>query len=247
MRLCTMLLMAVVTMASGTPALADTLSLSAGAFAVQSEYKGSDARVLPMPVINYEGEHVFLKNTEAGIWLWNDGMQKFSVGVTLLPRYFRASKSDDPAMKQLDNRNILVLGTLGYELDTAYGRLNLSASGDITGTSDGFLVGASYAYPLHFGPLSLIPNAGVIFASEHFNDYYYGITRGESIRSGLPTYSPDSSLTPFVGVHADYALSDHWSLFATWKMTFLDDEIQDSPMVDRDTQHIFGGGITYTF
>ena len=31
---------------------AQQLSLSAGVFSVQSEYKGSDARVLPMPIIN---------------------------------------------------------------------------------------------------------------------------------------------------------------------------------------------------
>lgn len=228
-------------------AFADELSLSAGAFAVQSEYKGCDARVLPMPIINYEGEHFFIRNTEAGAYLWKNDNQKISIGINLLTQYFRSSKSDDPAMKQLENRNIIALATLGYELNSAYGSLYLSASGDITGTSDGFLASASYAYPLNWGNLTVIPRAGAIFASSDFNDYYYGVSHGEAARSGLPFYSPDSSITPFAGVRANYALTNHWSLFASWNITFLGTEVKDSPMVDRNTQHIFGGGITYTF
>ncbi|WP_346666089.1 MipA/OmpV family protein [uncultured Mailhella sp.] len=241
------ILLAAALMLSGKPVMADTFSISAGAFAVQSEYKGSDARVLPTPIIDYEGTRFYLKNTEAGVFLWNDGMQKVSLGVNLLPQYFRSSKSDDYAMKQLDNRNITVLATLRYNLTTDFGSLNLSASGDITGTTDGFMASASYAYPIHWGGLSVVPLAGVMFSSSDFNDYYYGISHSEARRSGFNYYSPDSSITPFVGVKAIYAFTDHWSVFASWNMTFLDDEIKDSPMVDRDTQHIFGGGITYTF
>ena len=241
------ILMAAVLLLPVKDALAGNLSLSAGVFSVQSEYKGSDARVLPMPVVNYEGERFLIKNTEAGVWLWNDGTQKVSLGVTLLPQYFRSSKSDDHAMKQLDNRNILVLGTLGYELHTLFGSLRLNASGDITGTSDGFLLSAAYSYPVQFGDLTLIPNGGILCSSSEFNDYYYGISRGESLRSGLAEYSPDASVTPFLGVSANYALTSHWNLFASWKITFLGEEIKDSPMVDRDIQHIFGGGLTYTF
>ena len=190
--------MAAAVLLLGKPALAQRLSLSAGVFSVQSEYRGSDARVLPMPVVHYEGDRFFLKNTEAGVWLWNDGVQKISLGATLLPQYFRASKSDDPAMKRLDNRNIIVLGTLGYELNTSFGSLRAKASGDITGTSDGFLASIDYAYPLNAGPLTVIPTGGVLFSSANFNDYYYGISRGESVRSGLSRYSPDASATPFL-------------------------------------------------
>lgn len=247
MRLRITVLLAAAFLLIGQPALAQRLSLSAGVFSVQSEYKGADARVLPMPVVNYDGDVFFIKNTEAGLWLWNSETQRISVGVTLLPQYFRASKSDDSAMKKLDNRNIIVLGTLGYELNTDFGSLRLSASGDITGTSDGFLASASYAYPVNLGALTVIPTGGLLFSSSDFNDYYYGISHGESARSGLACYSPDASVTPFLGISADYALSSHWSLFASWKITFLGDEIKDSPMVDRSTQHIFGGGVTYTF
>lgn len=242
-----MAMLAAAILLMGTPALAQNFSLSAGVFSVQSEYRSSDARVLPMPIVAYEGDVFFVKNTEAGLYLWNDGTQKAAVGVTLLPQYFRASKSDDADMKKLDNRNIIVLGTVSYELKSDFGALRLSASGDITGTSDGFLAGASYAYPLHVGDLTVVPSAGLLFASSDFNDYYYGVSHGESARSGLSAYSPDASVTPFLGVNASYAFTPHWSLFASWKMTFLSDEIKDSPMVDRSTQHIFGGGLTYTF
>lgn len=247
MHLRNLFLLAAAVLLPWNAAFADELSLSVGAFATQSEYKGADTRVLPMPVIQYEGNRFFLKNAEAGVYVWSDERQRLSAGLTLLPLYLRTGKCDNQAMKQLDNRNIIVLGTLGYELETEYGRLRLTASGDVTGTSDGFLASAVYAYPLRRGALTLTPNAGVIFASSDFNDYYYGVSHAEAARSGFSHYDPEASFTPFLGVAANYRLSDHWSLFATWKITFLSDEVKDSPMVDRDTQHIFGGGITYSF
>ena len=42
-------------------------------------------------------------------------------------------------------------------------------------------------------------------------------------------------------------MTEHWSLYASWTAMFLSDEIRNSPMVDRDVQNIFGGGITYRF
>ena len=150
-------------------------------------------------------------------------------------------------MKQLDNRNISVLGTLGYELDTEWGDLRLRASGDVTGTSDGFLADASYSYTLRAGDFSLTPGAGVLWMSADYTDYYYGISRSESARSGLRYYSPDSGFSPYLKVAAGWALTENWSLYASWTAMFLSDEIKDSPMVDRDVQNIFGGGITYRF
>ena len=54
---------------------------------------------------------------------------------------------------------------------------------------------------------------GVIWASEKFNKYYYGITAAESARSGLAAYTPDSSTTGYVRLFADYTFDDHLSVW----------------------------------
>lgn len=234
-------------LAFGQSALGGDLSLSLGVFATPSEYRGMDTKVLPMPLLRYEGERLFVNGYTAGAYLWKDERQRLFVGASLLPQYFRSSKSDDWAMKQLDNRNISVLATLGYGIDTEWGSLSLRASGDVTGTSDGFLADVSYSYTLRAGDFSLTPGAGVLWTSSDHNDYYYGISRSESSRSGLRRYSPDSGFSPYLRVAAGWDMTEHWSLYASWTAMFLSDEIRNSPMVDRDVQNIFGGGITYRF
>ena len=70
----------------GQNAFEGDLSLSAGAYATSTAYKGMDTKVLPMPLVRYEGERFFVEGLTAGVYLWKDEMQKVSAGVSLLPQ-----------------------------------------------------------------------------------------------------------------------------------------------------------------
>ena len=59
------------------------------------------------------------------------------------------------------------------------------------------------------GKLTLTPAIGVLDDDENFNEYYYGISGNESRRSGLSSYSPGDSWTPYVGLSAKYALTSN--------------------------------------
>ena len=57
-------------LAFGQSALGGDLSLSLGVFATPSEYRGMDTKVLPMPLVRYEGERLFVNGYTAGAYLW---------------------------------------------------------------------------------------------------------------------------------------------------------------------------------
>ena len=65
------------------------------------------------------------------------------------------------------------------------------------------------------GKLTLTPSIGVLYYDENFNEYYYGISGNESRRSGLSSYSPGDSWTPYVGLSAKYALTSNLTLLAS--------------------------------
>ena len=88
---------------------------------------------------------------------------------------------------------------------------------------------------------------GVTWASEKFNEYYYGITAAESARSGLAAYTPNSSTTGYVRLFADYTFNDHLCVWLEGSWQPLASEVKDSPMVDGDIAYGFGAGVSYHF
>ena len=69
------------------------------------------------------------------------------------------------------------------------------------------------------------------YNSENYNDYYYGVSKNESRRSGLKSYSADDGWDPY-GADRELQLGD-WNVYGTGRYERLSDEVKDSPMVDK--------------
>lgn len=91
------------------------------------------------------------------------------------------------------------------------------------------------------------PQVGVLFTSEKFNDYYYGVSHAESKRSGLDAYSADAGVSPYFRLIGDYRISEKFSVYAEGTVRSLSKEIKDSPMVDGNIAYGFGAGVSYHF
>lgn len=83
--------------------------------------------------------------------------------------------------------------------------------------------------------------------SENQNEYYYGVSRKESARSGLRGYNPNDSWSPYLELSASYNFLGDWSVYGTARYTRLSDEVTDSPMVDKSRTGLISTGITYKF
>lgn len=223
------------------------VSLGLGVGVGTSEYRDMDARVLPIPLINYEGSRFYARGLGAGLYLFKNQNHAISLDLNYLPHYFDASKSDNWSMKQLSDRKSSLMAGASYRFSSQYGIASLGAACDILGKSDGVLVNASYAYPIHFDRLVLTPHLGVVWASSDYNDYYYGVSRGESLRSGLTAYNADSGFSPYAGLSANFSLTEQWGLFLNAGSSYLSSEVRDSPMVSRDFKHSLGAGVVYNF
>lgn len=223
------------------------LSLGAGVGISTSEYKDYDAGISPIPIVNYEGDHFFVRGLTAGLHLFKDDHNEFSLIASYLSQSFDASESDDDAMQELDDRYSTMLAGVSYRLKTDWGVARMSFSADVLDTMDGFVADASYAYPFKLAGLKLSPVIGVQWTSEDYNDYYYGVDSDESLRSGLSAYHPDGALSPYAGLNLKVGLFDDFDMLLGAKAIWLGDEITDSPMVDEDVKYSFTAGFTYSF
>ncbi|BET44014.1 MipA/OmpV family protein [Atlantibacter hermannii] len=223
------------------------VSLGVGAGYVEGPYKQYDNHVLPLPVIGYEGEHVWVRGLGAGYYLWNDQTDKLSVMAYYSPQYFKPKNSDNDQLRQLDKRKATLMAGLSYVHNTQYGFLRTALTGDTLDNSNGMLWDIAWLYRYNNGALTVTPGIGVQWASENQNEYYYGVSRSEARRSGLDAYDPDSGWNPYLELTVNYKLTDSWNVYGTGRYTRLDSEVTDSPMVEQNWSGVFSTGVTYSF
>ena len=227
---------------------ATEIKVSAGAMAVSSEYRATSARTYAMPLVSLEDEHFYIRGLGAGAYLWKSDACTLSLGVEYLPVHFKPKDSSNLAMKQLDKRYSTMLASASWECSgKEWGCLRLMVAADVLGKNDGFLADMAYSYPVNWGDMTFTPTLGVLWTSAEYNDYYYGVSKGESYRSGLSSYESGYGFSPYASMRVDFALNSHWGLYAIASAMVLSNEVHDSPMVDERVKYGIGGGVSYSF
>ena len=218
-----------------------------GGSATSNEYRGMRSDGTFLPLIGYEGKRFYLRGVSGGVHLFRNAWFEFNAQLSYLPQHFYAGNSDSRAMRRLDDRYSSMLAGLNARLMSPIGILTLTGSTDVIGYSNGFIVDGNYSYPLVFDRLSLVPTVGLQWTDANYTDYYYGISASESRKSGLSEYDPSSSVAPYGQLSARFSFTDHWSAFASFRATFLDKEITNSPMVETSEKYSVGLGLMYRF
>ncbi|WP_067701347.1 MULTISPECIES: MipA/OmpV family protein [unclassified Erwinia] len=228
-------------------AQANPLTLGASVIYSQSPYKGGQNRYYPLPIINYEGDSFYVRSFQAGYYLWNDKQDQLSLTVLGSPENFKTSDTDNKQLKKLDNRHMTAMGGLAYRHTSDWGIVRTVVAGDLLDNSNGIIWDLAYLYRFQIGDLSLTPGIGALYSSENQNDYYYGVSKRESRRSGLSSYDADDSWSPYLELTAAYAINQSWNASLSGRYTRLSSEVKDSPMVDNNAQVMLWTGVSYTF
>ncbi|HJR69711.1 MAG TPA: MipA/OmpV family protein [Gammaproteobacteria bacterium] len=132
---------------------------------------------------------------------------------------------------------------LGIEVlaDGRWGRLQLAAHHDASGTHDGYEIFLDYGYGWRRQRWSIEPSVGFAYKSDELNDYYWGV-RPEEAGAALPAYRAGSGVNPHVKLAASYQMTRHWSVAIAAEYERLATEAAASPIVaDRDVVGYFAG------
>lgn len=215
--------------------------LGLAAVVSDSPYAGEGSRIVPIPLVTYQGERFYFRGITAGWTLLGlDGFEMAAIAklrfdgfeVDDLGREALARNGLDSRL--LEDRDIALDAGLGMKWRGAAGELDVELLADVTDTSGGQEISVQYGYPLRFGEAMLTPNVGVTWLSEDNANYYYG-TLDEEVARGVVDYKPGSVTVPHLGVSFFRPLGERWSVIANVKYSRLPDEITDSPFVEPDT------------
>ncbi len=204
-----------------------------------SPYAGEGSRVIPIPLLNYQGDRFYFEGITAG-WrlVSNDAFELTARGkfrfdgfsVKDLGREELARNGVD--YRLLEDRDFGFDVGLGMKWTGDVGELEFELLADATDTSGGQEASLQYGYPIDIGKGSLTPNVGVMWQSKDMANYYYG-TLDKEVARGVVDYKPGAVMTPHVGAIYFRPLGQKWSVWASAKYSRLPDGIRDSPLVEH--------------
>lgn len=228
-------------------AQAQPTSIGLGASWTDSPYKGYGSVYYPLPSIVFDNGVFFINNFTAGAYVYNDNNQKISLGLSYLPFEFKPKDSDNYQMKQLNKRHSTLLAEARYSISTQFGNFTTGIGADILDESNSVIIGASYSYRFTGDKWAIVPKVGFTWANDKHNDYYYGVSHAESMRSGLAYHDAKSSFTPYVSLVGSYAITQHFSSYAGVRIDKLTGDAKNSPMIANSTVPSVFAGINYSF
>jgi len=222
------------------------LTLGLGLLYKDKPYKGysSSDKKSAVPIVLYEGEHFFARGGTIG-WdfLNSDVLELAIIGQALGDSY---EDGDARILKNNGDRDQSF--GVGGQVSWAPEKLGFKFSvvQDVTDNSDGAQAVGQVFYKYKVNDSLLIsPAASVVWQSDDYNDYYYGV---RSRATNASPYTADSDINYRLGVLAIYQQPDsHWMFMGGLRYEIFGDEITDSTIVSEDEQLSALIGVAYTF
>jgi len=185
-----------------------------------------------VPLYLYEGDYLFAHGTEWGVHLFKP-RKTFNVDVIARYRFDRLQVESSPDFDGMEDRKQTVDGGLAASLQGGWGQLHLSAVTDLLDRHEGQEYDITYIFPWQRGKWTFAPSAGFFYQSGNLTDYYYGV-RPEEATAERPAYSPGSAYNWRAGLNVSYHWLENWHLFANLSYEWLDQNIKESPIVERN-------------
>ena len=225
-------------------------SVTLGALGVVGpEYEGSDeVEISGLPIVDISWrDRIFLNGRDGlGVKILNGPMLSLatSVGYT-----FGRDEDDSDDLRGLGDIDggavAIVQGAVGY----AGFSFSTRASYQLTGEDTGFLVdfGPAYTFRSDDGWF-LRPGLSASFASGDYMEEFFGVSAGQSARSGLAFFDADAGIKSVgAAVAGGYKITERWSLTGRLAYDRLIGDAADSPITRDEDQVSVGAGLSYSF
>lgn len=212
---------------------------------VRPDYLGSnDYEAVPLPQLTVSRGPQYVNIT--GAYLFSNALPSPNWRLGPTAKFIRGDRcnADDGRVNAMRcQADAVMLGATGgysFVIPGLGGPARLAPEleilGDAAGANDGYTIEPQLNYTQRLSDDWRLGLRGFgTWASENYNDYYFGVTRFQANQSGLPQYSADSGFyqVGLLGV-ADYDITEHWKLSLIGRYARMIGDAEDSPIVDGD-------------
>jgi outer membrane protein len=216
----------------------------------QSPYSGSENSTFGYPFLTsfrdsaFTDDWLLIRDGNLGFrWISEGGWELGAVGRV---QTLGTGTSDSPKLIALDDREWTLelapmIGWRGWPV-----QINLMVYTEVLGRHDGLISELEFSLPREWDRGFFVPTFELIHRDADYTNYYFGVSPAESLPT-RPEYQAGESLSTSLGFRWGYAITNKWLLSGSFGYEFLDDEISNSPIVDKDSLWSVNVGIAYNY
>ncbi|VUX56002.1 exported protein of unknown function [uncultured Woeseiaceae bacterium] len=204
----------------------------------QSPYIGGENSSLVYPVLTsfrdsaFTDDWLLLRDGDIGV-RWVSQQSNWELAFLTRIQTLGLGTNDTPELNSLDDRE------WGLEMGPMAGwrgwpvHINLRTYTEVFNHHDGLISYLTFSLPRENERGYLVPTFDLIQLSSDYANYYFGVSPAES-NPLIPAYRAGSALNTAVGLRWGYGITEKWLLYGNIGLEFLDSEITNSPIVDKD-------------
>jgi len=226
------------------------VTLGIGPYFQTQPYKDTSAIFVPSPVIFFDNSLFYVRWSRAGIYFLGDRQEEYAWGFSLTaqPRPYGYKASDSEFLKGMDTRENTLEGGLAFSATYHDAYLEIMALTDLLSRYESWLIKAELGDEYKFGDFTLYPSLILIYQSDKFMDYYYGVKTSEVDTSiGRNFYEAKGGLQLGAQTFLNYKITPKWSSLINLRADMLTNDAVNSPLVND--KYIYSGlvSLMYTF
>ncbi|SJZ63264.1 outer membrane protein [Cetobacterium ceti] len=218
----------------------------------KSLYKGVGSKAYPIPMFDIKYDQFYVVGTTIGYELLNKDKFTMSLFVNPLDGYKVKGSDLSNGYKDIDNRDYQAMFGARLDMPTPIDGLRTGIA--VSGGDHGYKGRVGLYKPYNLTPrFTLVPAVHMIYYSQDFTDYYFGVDSSETFASRRAntalrnSYSPDGAYSYGAMLTGEYRFKDNMALTAFLGAEKYSSEITNSPIVSEDVIYTMGLGAKYYF
>ncbi len=207
-------------------------SLGLGVISSPRPYVGAENNVMAIPIIGLDYKKLYIQGIQAGYHFVDNENFTFDARAGVV--FAGLDPDDSPFLDGMEKRESTIEGGFVFDWKPGKYRLSASAYSDLLGRSDGQQAALDLSRTWTFNRYrwGLTPSIGFVWQSSNYVDYYYGVSPEEA-RPGRPPFDGHSVINFRSSLFAFYFLTMRVQLVGLLRVQRLDNEIFESPIVDK--------------
>jgi len=227
----------------------NSVTVGLGPYIQSQPYQDVKDIVVPSPVIFFDNGLLYMRWSRGGIYFLGEKKEDYAWGFSLTaqPRPFGYKPSDAPFLEGMKERKTTIEGGLAFSASYHKKKyIEIMLLTDILDRYDSWLARVEIGDEYSIGNFTLYPSIVMMYQSQKFLDYYYGVTRNEATPQ-RSYYEATDGYEIGAPTYIHYPLYKNYSLLINIRYDMIPKTAQNSPLVDKN--YIYSGlfSVIYKF
>ncbi|SFV67249.1 MltA-interacting MipA family protein [hydrothermal vent metagenome] len=226
------------------------VTLGFGPYMQTQPYKGVDPLLVPSPVIFFDNGLFYVRWSRAGMYFLGDKGEEFSWGLSLTaqPRTYGYKAEDSKYLEGMDERETTFEGGLAFSASYNDTYIETMLLTDMLVRYESWLFKTEIGDEFKLGKFTFYPSIIVVYESDEFVNYYYGVREHEvDTTIGRTQFTPGAGWQLGAQTYINYPFTDKLAGLINLRVDRLPSSALNSPLIDSD--YIYSGlvSLIYSF